>query len=101
MLRTCSLRHFEYVVAKTSLLRQRNQVLDDIFAATYLRRLSLQIQLRLHMSSQMTLLHPIICDDELVTTCRHKSVFSDDFQVFTTTLRRRKTLIVVVYVQTT
>ena len=57
-------------------------VSENKFWTTYLWRLLLQIQLRLHMSSQITLLHPIICNDVLATTCRHKRFFSDDFWIF-------------------
>ena len=85
MLRTCLRRHFEYVVVKNSLPRQWNKVLDDTFVATFLRQLSLQIQLRQHVLSQIMLLRPIICDNVLATTCHRKNSFYNDFQVFATT----------------
>ena len=90
MLRICLRQHFQNVVPKKSLPCQINEVLDDIFAATFLRRLSLQIQLRQHMLSQITLLHQIICDNVLPTTCRREKSFKDDFQEFATTFCCRK-----------
>ena len=81
-------RHFEYVVPKKVLPHQINIDLDNIFATTFLRRLSLQ-----NMWSQILYLHRIICDDVLATTCRHEKCFSDGFLSFAMTFCRRKKLL--------